>query len=263
MPLKSCLAALCLFLCAIAPAQAAPDAEASYGDYKDAADQYSALISRAETEHNPGLAKSGLGDVLIATLSDDKRFLKPAPYPLGETNQLFQICGVALQIQRRMILFGTNLDLSKAGEEKPDRDTLMALGRNVLTFSDQYSQMAPFLMRCYARIARTWDVAGLDNTDDARRKKMAITRNAVLMLYDGTLKMASLDGVDEKLRMSLVQASAETAPDLFLMLTLPMRGQVQSRAEALLKTAPARFAPYLKAVREAAADQHCGPLCQL
>jgi hypothetical protein len=236
--------------------------------YREASSRFASLVAAAELRKTPQQLQSKEVTLLVAGLSDEKRFLKSDPYAVSELGYLVEVCGMANKAVMSLALFDLKTHLDPKGSPQAiARQTIDLMQKNAAAFGSQLGHLQPFLIRCTAKEVRPLTEFTLslqpEQFTDVRRKGLDQVRAGMVELFLGVLQSVSNPDYDEKYRTALVQSLAESAPSLVPALPISTRHQMQSTADAVMKDSPSRFGVYLEAIRVALRDTTCKGLCAL
>jgi hypothetical protein len=259
------LRSVLLGLLALVPALAAA-VEGELTAYRVASERFATLTAAAEAAKSPALLQGGEAEQLVALLSDAPRFLDARGWGVADLADLLDVCGRSNRAVMSLGLFDLKSHLGpKSTAEEAAQQTAAQFDRNARIFAPELTRLQPFLLHCsaleVAPMARFIGTLKPAEWNDARRQGLVQFRSGLEQLLTGVLRSAGDPRYDEGYRLAVVQALAADASALAGGLPVAQRKALRPEADAALSAAPDDFAPPLKAIAAALADERCEGLC--
>lgn len=236
--------------------------------YRDAGNKMASLVAQAEKANNGKMLQTKEVDQLVAVLSDEKRFLKSAPYSKDQLKDLLQLCSVTNKALMSLALF----HIKGSIDPKADRKVIVAqvsalMQKNTQSFSRHLQRLQPFMIRCTAKQVKPLSefMASLppEQLTPVRRKGLQRARVGFMQMFVGVVKNSGDKSLDKAYRLAIVRALAESAPDLISTLPLTARARLKSIATASRDSVPAGFESYMKQIYKALDNNVCEGLCAI
>lgn len=261
---KNCFRAIWLLFLSLSPAFAQSDNDLAA--YREAGLKFALLVAEAERGTGPKGLQTAEVDLIVAVLSDEKRFLKIEQYTGKELESVLDLCGMSNRAIMSLALFSLKEHVDpKASPETITVQVAALMQKNLESFSRHLRYLQPFLIRCLAKQVppMTEFVRSLPAAQftDVRREGLQQFRNGLAQAFVSVAQSLGNPGSDEAYRLALVQALAESAPSLVSALPVALRLQIRSIINPSAESSPPRFAAYLQKIYEALNDNSCDGLC--
>lgn len=237
-------------------------------DYFSATQELEQLIrTDAQKRTMPRLENSRVAE-LISILSDSHRFLDSKKYHVKDIEELIEICGGANNAVMAYSLFDLRNRIDP--EAPPPLNALQVqklMGENIATFQDELKQLQPFVIKCLAKEASLLPelIESLkpEALTDVRLSGLQQFRAGILGSYYGFIQIAGNSALTESYRARVIQALAETAPQLSKVFQPEARRQIIDLIDYInaQPTTPEAFHHYLKVISDAMNKATCIALC--
>jgi len=204
---------------------------------------------------------------LLATLSDNRRFLDGITFDDAQLPALMDVCDKANRKVMSYMLFDLRNHVDKSMSAEALQQAVLRLEqRNVLTYQDELPELQPFEIRCMARqtplLARFIERLKPEEITPVRLRGLEQGRKGIDGFFLGTLFSANDISLSEHYRVSMLKALAETASQFVPIMKQDEREKLELTAKAASNSAPESLKGYIETIAKNLAQSTCEGLCR-
>lgn len=204
---------------------------------------------------------------LLATLSDNRRFLDGITFDDAQLPALMDVCDKANRKVMSYMLFDLRNHVDKSMSAETLQQAVLRLEQqNVLTYQDELSELQPFEIRCMARqtplLARFIERLKPEEITPVRLRGLEQARKGIDGFFLGTLFSANDISLSERYRASMLKALAETASQFVPIMKQDEREKLELMAKAASNSAPESLKGYIETIAKNLAQSTCEGLCR-
>lgn len=239
-----------------------------FAAYTEASAELTRLAAETSKLHRMPRLSEPAAAKLIATLSDDKRFLT-GPFGASDLAPIINMCGAATFASMSYVLFDLGRYVDKSMDDDPARAaaiTQKVAVKNILMFQDEVTPLISFAQRClgkqtvlltdFFKTLKPEQITPvrLQGLYQARRGLYTSLTGAVTTVTDGDLSMPN--------RKRMLDAVAEVAPVFAEVLQPDERVQIRDFAVATKAKSPRELSAQLQKIIDAMSITRCEDWCR-
>jgi hypothetical protein len=259
---RTALASALLFASAAAGAH-------DFAAYTEASTQLAQRTAEAVKLHRMPRASDPAVGKLIATMSDDKRFLGGAAFRAEDLPGVMEMCDAANRANMAYIMFDLGSYVDKSMNDRPLRVatiTQKVMAKNALMFQDEMALLTSFGQRCLSRevvlLADFVKTLKPEQMTGVRLEGLAQVRRGIYTGYVGTATAANATAVSLDNRKKMFDAMAEVAPVFAEVLEPAERKKIRDFALATKAKVPRELSAQLQQIIDAMGITRCEDLCR-
>jgi hypothetical protein len=241
-----------------------------FAAYAEASAQLTRLAAETTRLHRMPRASDPAVGKLIATLSDDKRFLGGGAFRTEDLGQMMEMCNAANRADMAYVLFDLGRYVDKSMKDDPARVaaiTQKVVVKNILMFQDEVTPLISFAMRCLGQqtilLADFFKALKPEEITPIRLQGLAQMRRGIFSSYIGAATTTTDTAIRMPNRKRMLDAIAEVAPIFSEVLQLPERAQIHDFALNARAKAPPELAAQLQRIIDAMSSKRCEDLCRV
>lgn len=233
-------------------------------DYFQASQQFDQWVEKTGTM--PRLTDER-GAALIATLSDNRRFLDNGTFDDTQLPALMDLCDKANRKVMSYVLFDLRSHVDKSMPLLVIQQAVLKVEQqNIQTYQNELSELQPFQIRCMARqmplVTQYIEQLKPEQITPVRLSGLEQGRKGIEAVFLGALISASDTLLTEHYRASVLKALDDAAAQLVPVMKPDGRERVEVKANSAMSSAPPSLQDYIKGISDSLRQSTCAGLCK-
>jgi len=227
--------------------------------YRDAYARFATLLTEGGAG-TPTALRSPEFKRLVATLTDERRFLRARPFGQNDLPVVMELCEITRRANAALLGFAPTGDEAQVFKDKD-----LQLLKNSRDFQPETGALLAFHIRCLGAsvplLEQLVSTMPAEQLTPKRRMGLAAMRDGYSEMLAGTIGSISDGRYTMQYRGTILKAIADTSPEFASMLTLEQRARMLDRMKATTPTAPEKFSVEIERVTRALEAKECGAVC--